>query len=77
MIAQIETVKRNHDSIDNRKILMAAELVVRKVVLESDDYSRNVVSFGRDASLAFTLQLHGIRLMQHQLKILRLWLNVC
>lgn len=55
IIAQIETVKRNHDSIDNRKILMAAELVVTgKVVLESDNYSRNVVSFGRDASLAFT-----------------------
>lgn len=55
MIAQIETMKRNHDSIDNRKILMAAELVTTgQIVLESDDYTKNVVSFGRESSLAFT-----------------------
>lgn len=55
MIAQIETQKRNHDSIDNRKILMAAELVTTgQIILESDDYNKNVVSFDRDPSLAFT-----------------------
>ena len=55
MIAQIETMKRNHDAIDNRKILMAAELVTTgQIILESDDYTKNVVSYGRDASLAFT-----------------------
>lgn len=55
MIAQIETMKRNHDSIDNRKILMATELVLTgQIVLESDDYNRNVVSYGRDAQLTFT-----------------------
>jgi hypothetical protein len=55
VIAQIETMKRNHDAIDNRKILMAAELVTTgQIILESDDYTKNVVSYGRDASLAFT-----------------------
>ena len=55
MIAQVETMKRNHDSIDNRKILMATELVITgQIVLESDDYTKNVVSYGRSASLAFT-----------------------
>ena len=55
MIAQVETIKRNHDSIDNRKILMATELVITgQIILESDDYTKNVVSYGRSASLAFT-----------------------
>lgn len=55
MIAQIETMKRNRDSIDNRKVLMAAELFTTgQIVLESDDYKRNVVSFGRDSALNFT-----------------------
>lgn len=55
MIAQVETIKRNHDSIDNRKILMATELVITgQIILESDDYTKNVVSYGRSTSLAFT-----------------------
>lgn len=55
VIAQIETMKRNRDSIDNRKILMACEFFTTgKIVLESDDYTRNVVSYNRDNSLAFT-----------------------
>lgn len=55
MIAQIETMKRNRDSIDNFKILMAAEyLTTGKIVLESDKYKKNVVSFGRDQAMIFT-----------------------
>lgn len=55
MIAQIETMKRNRDSIDNRKVLMAAELFTTgQIVLESDDYKRNVVSYGRDSTLTFS-----------------------
>lgn len=55
IIAQIETMKRNRDSIDNRKVLMAAELITTgQMVLESDDYKRNVVSFGRAAEMSFT-----------------------
>lgn len=55
MIAQIETMKRNRDSIDNRKVLMAAELIATgQIVLESDDYKRNVVSYGRDSALTYS-----------------------
>lgn len=54
MLGQIETIQRNRNSIDNRKVLMAAEyLVTGQMVLESDKYKKNVVSFGRDASMSF------------------------
>ena len=54
ILAQIETIQRNRNSIDNRKVLMAAEyLTTGQMVLESDDYKRNVVSYGRDPSLSY------------------------
>ncbi|WP_347473235.1 major capsid protein [Acinetobacter thermotolerans] len=54
ILAQIETIQRNRNSIDNRKVLMAAEyLTTGQMVLESDKYKKNVVSFGRDSSLSY------------------------
>ena len=55
VIAQIEVMKRNRDSIDNHKILQACDLFTSgQIVLESKDYQQNIVSYGRDASLKFT-----------------------
>lgn len=55
ILGQIETVQRNRNSVDNRKVLMAAEyLTTGKMVLESDDYTKNEVSYGRHASLAYS-----------------------
>lgn len=54
ILAQVETIQRNRNSIDNRKVLMAAEyLTTGQIVLESDKYKRNVVSFGRDPSMSY------------------------
>ncbi|MHA3082134.1 major capsid protein [Acinetobacter sp. ANC 5383] len=55
MYAQLEVMKRNRDSIDNFKVLMAAEYLTTGIItLESDLYEKNVVSYGRDASMHFT-----------------------
>ncbi|WP_347473534.1 hypothetical protein ABEF86_16105 (plasmid) [Acinetobacter thermotolerans] len=41
ILAQIETIQRNRNSIDNRKVLMAAEyLTTGQMVLESDKYKK-------------------------------------
>ncbi|WP_180005168.1 MULTISPECIES: major capsid protein [unclassified Acinetobacter] len=54
ILGQIETVQRNRNSVDNRKVLMAAEyLTTGKMLLESDNYTRNEVSYSRNASLSF------------------------
>lgn len=54
ILGQVETIKRNRDSIDNRKVLMAAEYITTgQMVLESKKYKRNTVSFGRDASMSY------------------------
>lgn len=55
MLAQMEVMKRNRDSIDNFKVLMAAEyLTTGTITLESALYKKNVVSYGRDSALTFT-----------------------
>lgn len=55
MIAQMEMMKRNRDSIDNFKVLMAAQYLTTGIItLESALYKKNVVSFGRDPSMTFT-----------------------
>lgn len=54
ILAQIETIQRNRNSIDNRKVLMAAEyLTTGRMVLESDKYKKNVVSYGREPSMNY------------------------
>ena len=55
MIAQMEVMQRNRDSIDNFKVLMAAEYLTKgTITLESELYKKNVVSYGRDAAMKFT-----------------------
>lgn len=55
LIDQVQKYKTLHDSIDNRRILMAAELLTTgKIVIESDDFVKYEVDYGRDASLNFS-----------------------
>lgn len=55
ILGQIETTQRNHNSIDNRRVMMAAEyLTTGKIYLESEDYEPNDVSYGRDPALNYT-----------------------
>ncbi|HEY4712922.1 MAG TPA: major capsid protein [Aquirhabdus sp.] len=54
-VAQVEKLRLNHDSIDNRIELMAAEaFTTGKITIQSDDIKLNQVDFGRDASLTFS-----------------------
>lgn len=55
ILAQVATIKRNHDAIDNSVILMAVDLLkTGKYTLQSDDYDRNEVDFKRTAALNYT-----------------------
>lgn len=55
ILAQVATMKRNHDAIDNSVILMAVDLLkTGKYTLQSDDYERNEVDFKRTAALNYT-----------------------
>jgi len=54
IVAQVEKYRSNHDAIDNRIELMAAEaLTTGKLIIESDDFKLNEVDFGRNVALTF------------------------
>lgn len=54
-IAQIGTFNILRKSIDNRKLLMATDILMTgKTVCVGDDYPSYLVDFGRDAALDFT-----------------------
>lgn len=53
-VAQVEKFNFNHNAVDNRIALMAAEaLTTGKIIIESDDHERVEIDFGRDAALTF------------------------
>lgn len=54
-IAQIGTFNRLRDSIDNRKVLMAADILTTgKTVCVGDDHPSYLIDFKRDLALDFT-----------------------
>jgi hypothetical protein len=53
--AQFQKMANLRTSIDNRLTLMAAEnLITGKNIIESSDYVRDVIDFGRDVNATFT-----------------------
>jgi hypothetical protein len=55
MIAQVEVMRRNRESIQNAVVLQAAALISKgQIDFESSDFVKKTVSYGRDAALTFT-----------------------